>query len=78
MTNKEREKLIEDLLLMADAHHYGPLYKRAADEIERLAAFVELQQSVLYAKTDEIERLAGLIEDYKLIFGDIHEIKVHD
>jgi hypothetical protein len=37
MTEGERQKLCEDLLLMADAHHYGPLYKRAADAIERLA-----------------------------------------
>lgn len=41
MTDEERKKLIEDLLLMSDVKHYGPLYRRAADEIERLANELE-------------------------------------
>jgi hypothetical protein len=53
MTDEQRQKLCEDLLLMADAHHYGPLYKRAADEIERLAKRVEeLETRVELMKVD--------------------------
>jgi hypothetical protein len=43
MTDEERQRLIENLLLMADAHHYGPLYKGAADEIERLGRLLKIR-----------------------------------
>lgn len=36
-----QKRLLEDLLLMSDAKHYGPLCRRAFDEIERLAGELE-------------------------------------
>jgi hypothetical protein len=88
MTDEERQKLCEGLRVCREpiASHC----EKAADEIERLAASVnalehiinldmyEVTKTALVQAQDEIERLAALIDDYKLIFGDIHKTELEE
>jgi polyhydroxyalkanoate synthesis regulator phasin len=69
MTEEERKKLLEDLLLMSDAKHYGPLCRRAFDEIEQL-----VRENKAY--TNHCEHLRN---DVKRLEKEIkHRSKTHD
>jgi hypothetical protein len=76
MTDEERRNLITDLKAARPGYPPGELCVKAADEIERLR--FKSHEVVMWTDidlaADEIERLASIVEDYKMTFGDIHEV----
>jgi hypothetical protein len=48
------------------------------EERQKLIARFKSHEVVMWTDIDlaaeEIERLAGIVEDYKMTFGDIHEV----
>jgi hypothetical protein len=72
MTDEERQRLIarfksHEVVMWTDID-------LAADEIERLAQELSHREIDIETQADEIKRLARIVEDYKMTFGDIHEV----